>query len=81
MKKTSLTINETADLTLAQRVMAPTPSFFKKVRTIGIVLGLIGGALLASPVALPAAIATIGGYLALAGSIVTGIAQTAVGKE
>jgi len=81
MKKSSLTINKTADLTLAQRIVAPTPSFFKKVRTFGIVLGLIGGALLASPVALPAAIVTIGGYLALAGSIVTGVAQTAVGNE
>ena len=70
-----------ADLTLAERVMAPTPKFFKTLRTIGLVIGLVGGAILASPVALPAAIVTIGGYLALAGSIVTGVSQTAVGKE
>jgi hypothetical protein len=70
-----------AELTLAERVMAPTPKFFKTLRTIGLVIGLVGGVILASPVALPAAIVTVGGYLALAGSIVTGVSQTAVEKE
>ena len=91
MKKTSLKINTdyksvlasnpVAELSLAERVMAPTPKFFKTLRTIGLVIGLVGGAILASPVVLPAAIVTVGGYLALAGSIVTGVSQTAVGKE
>ena len=70
-----------AEMTLAERVMAPTPKFFKTLRTIGLVIGLVGGAILASPLALPAAIVTVGGYLALAGSIVTGVSQTAVEKE
>ena len=70
-----------ADLTLAERVMAPTPKFFRTLRSIGVVIGLVGGAILASPLALPAAIVTAGGYLALAGSIVTGVSQTAVEKE
>jgi ABC-type xylose transport system permease subunit len=73
--------NPAAELTLAERVMAPTPKFFKTLRTIGLVIGLVGGAILASPVLLPAAVVTVGGYLALAGSIVTGVSQTAVGKE
>jgi ABC-type xylose transport system permease subunit len=94
MKKTSLKINAdyksalasiasnpAAELTLVQRVVAPTPKFFRLLRTIGIVIGLVGGAILASPVMLPAAIVTVGGYLAVAGSIVTGVSQTAVGKE
>ena len=94
MKKTSLKINAdyksaladtaskpAADLTLDERVMAPTPKFFKTLRTIGIVIGLVGASILASPVVLPAAIVTAGGYLALAGSIVTGVSQTAVAKE
>ena len=83
MKKNNLTISKIpeVDLTLAQRVLAPTPKFFKILRTIGIVIGLVGASILASPVVLPAAIATVGGYLALAGSIVTGVSQTAVGKE
>jgi ABC-type xylose transport system permease subunit len=83
MKKNNLSISSQpeATLTLAERVMAPTPKFFKTLRTIGLVIGLVGGAILASPVALPAAIITVGGYLALAGSIVTGVSQTAVEKE
>ncbi len=83
MKKSSLSILKRAptEMTLAERVMAPTPKFFRTLRTIGVVIGLVGGAILASPVVLPAAIVTVGGYLALAGSIVTGVSQTAVGKE
>ena len=79
MKKTNIPTD--VELTLAQRVVAPTPKFFRLLRTIGVVVGLVGASILASPVALPAAIVTIGGYLALAGSIVTGVSQTAVGKE
>jgi hypothetical protein len=79
MKKTN--IPSDIDLTLAQRVVAPTPKFFRILRTIGVVVGLVGASILASPVALPAALVSIGGYLALAGSIVTGVSQTAVGKE
>jgi len=79
MKKINLPPN--VELTLAQRVVAPTPKFFRLLRTIGVVVGLIGASILASPVALPAALVSIGGYLALAGSIVTGVSQTAVGKE
>jgi len=78
MKKSNI---PEVELTLAQRVVAPTPKFFRLLRTIGVVVGLVGASILASPVALPAAIVTIGGYLALARSIVTGVSQTAVGKE
>ena len=81
MKKNNVTAVNTDDLTLVQRVVAPTPKFFRLLRTIGVIVGLVGASLLATPVALPTAVVTIGGYLALAGSIVTGISQTAVGKE
>ena len=78
MKKSNI---PEVELTLAQRVVAPTPKFFRLLRTIGVVVGLVGASILASPVALPAIVVTLGGYLALAGSIVTGLSQTAVGKE
>ena len=81
MKKTNVITSNTDALTLVQRVVAPTPKFFRLLRTIGVVIGLIGGAILASPVVLPAAVVSVGGYLALAGSIVTGVSQTAVEKE
>ena len=78
MKKSNI---PEVELTLAQRVVAPTPKFFRLLRTIGVVVGLVGASILASPLALPAVVVTLGGYLALAGSIVTGLSQTAVGKE
>jgi hypothetical protein len=85
MKKSNLKVSKPAiiadDFTLVERVMAPTPKFFRLIRTIGVVIGLVGASILASPVVLPAAIVTVGGYLVLAGSIATGVAQTAVGKE
>ena len=73
MKKNNVTAVNKDDLTLVQRVVAPTPKFFRLLRTIGVIVGLVGASLLAAPVALPAAVVTIGGYLALAGSIVTGV--------
>ena len=81
MKKSNITFSSRTDLTLAQRVLAKTPVFFRKIRTFGLVLGLVGAALLAAPVGLPALVVTIGGYLALAGGIITSVAQTAVADE
>jgi len=81
MEKTSSTTDNTTDLTLAQRVVAPTPKFFKTIRKIGLILGILGAAILTAPVSLPAVVVTIGGYLAVAGGVATSVAQTAVGTE
>ena len=81
MDKTNKTANSNTDLTLAQRVLAPTPSFFKKIRNIGVVIGVIGAALLSAPVTLPVVVTTVAGYLVLAGSIITSVAQTTVKGE
>ena len=78
MKKTNVT---KLDLSFVERILSPTPSFFKKVRTVGLVMGVVGAALLAAPVTLPAAVISIGGYLVLGGSIITSVAQTAVKGE
>ncbi len=69
------------NLNLVERVKAPTPKWFKIVRTIGITLTAVGGAILAAPVAIPAAIVTVAGYLALGGTIATAVAQTAIQAE
>jgi ABC-type xylose transport system permease subunit len=65
-------------LTLLQRVKAPTPKFFKTLRTVGLSLAAVGAALLTAPVALPAIVITIAGYLTLAGTVVTAVSQTTV---
>ncbi|MBO9570934.1 MAG: hypothetical protein J7497_01800 [Chitinophagaceae bacterium] len=65
-------------LTLAERVAAPTPKFFKTIKIIGLTLLATSGSLLAAPVALPAIITTIAGYIAVAGTIATAISQVTV---
>ena len=66
------------NMSVVQRVKAPTPPFFKTLRTIGLALAAIGGAILASPIALPAGLVAVAGYVALAGGVVTAVSQTAV---
>ena len=66
------------NMSIVERIQAPTPKFFKTLRTIGLALAALGGSILASPVAIPAAIVTIAGYVALAGGVMTAVSQTAV---
>jgi uncharacterized membrane protein HdeD (DUF308 family) len=68
-------------MNLAERVLAPTPKWFKVLRTIGIALASVGGIIIASPVALPAALVSAAGYLILGGSIITAVSQTGVKSE
>jgi hypothetical protein len=51
---------------LINRVQAPTPPFFKKLRTIGLILAAVSSTIVAAPVALPAIVIQIAGYLAVA---------------
>ncbi len=66
------------EMSVAERVKAPTPKFFKTLRTVGIALAAVGGTILAAPVALPAALVSVAGYVAVAGSVMTAVSQTAV---
>ena len=56
---------------LIERLRAPTPKFFRVLRNIGLVLAAAGGSLLAAPIALPAAVITIAGYITVAGGVMT----------
>ena len=66
------------NMNVVERVKAPTPKFFKTLRIIGLTLAAVGGAILAAPVAVPAALVTIAGYITLAGGVMTAVSQTAV---
>jgi ABC-type xylose transport system permease subunit len=59
----------------------PTPKFFRVLRTVGLILAAASGALLASPIVLPVVVVTIAGYLAVAGTVVTAVSQTAVERR
>jgi len=62
---------------IINRLISPTPKFFKKIRTIGLTLGAIGGALLTAPITLPATVITIAGYLATAGIVASAVSTVA----
>ncbi len=69
------------NLNLVDRVLEPTPKWFRIVRNLGLALSAVGGVLVAAPVALPAAVVTVGGYLLLGGMIIGAVSQTAVSTE
>ena len=60
---------------IIDRIQSPTPTFFKKIRNIGLLLATISAAILSAPVALPAVVTTIAGYIAVAGSIAGAVSQ------
>ena len=68
-------------INLAERVLAPTPKWFKILRTVGIALASVGGIILASPIALPVGLVSAAGYLILGGSIISVVSQTGVKSE
>ena len=69
------------NLNLVSRVQEPTPKWCRIVRNIGLALSAVGGVLVAAPVALPAAVVSVGGYLLLGGTIIGAVSQTAVSAE
>jgi len=63
------------------RAKAPTPKFFKVLRTVGICLAAAGGAIIAAPVVLPAAVVSAGGYILVAGTVLGAVSQVAKKEE
>lgn len=68
-------------MNVLKRAKAPTPKFFKVLRTIGLSLAGIGGTILAAPIALPVVISSIGGYLAVAGGVLSAVCQITTYNE
>ena len=63
---------------IIERLTSPTPTFFKKLRNIGLALTAVSAVVVGSPVTLPIIIVKVAGYLAVAGGIVGAVSQTAV---
>jgi hypothetical protein len=66
---------------IAKRLKRRTPKFFVKVRNIGLALAGVSAALLAAPVALPAILLNVAGYLGVAGAVASAVSQSAVTNE
>ena len=65
-------------MNLIERAVSPTPTFFQKLRNIGLTLAAISAAIIAAPVALPTIVVTIAGYLAVAGSMLSAVSQVTI---
>ena len=61
-----------------KRWNAKTPKFWKTVQKIGLAAGAVGAVLVAAPIALPAGIIAVGGYLVTAGSLTAALSQLTV---
>lgn len=65
-------------MNILERAKAPTPKFFKILRSIGLALLGISGSIVAAPVVLPLAVVTAAGYVAVAGGVISAISQITV---
>ena len=65
-------------MSIAQRWNAPTPKFWKRVQQASITVGAIAGVILAAPITLPAAVITVAGYVATAGTVAATLSQLTV---
>ena len=63
-------------LSIKERLKAPTPKVFKTLKTIGLTLAAVSGTLLTAP--LPPLLISIASYLAVAGAVASAVSQVAV---
>jgi uncharacterized membrane protein YeiH len=66
---------------LVERIKAPTPKFFKILRSIGLALLAISGTIVAAPIVLPVTVVTVAGYMAVAGGVISAVSQMTVDDE
>ena len=66
---------------IVERIKAPTPKFFKILRSIGLALLAISGTIVAAPIVLPVTVVTVAGYLAVAGGVISAFSQMTVAEE
>jgi hypothetical protein len=64
-----------------KRCGVDTPPFFKKLRVIGVAVAAAGATILAAPIALPAAVVAVGGYLVVGGAVATAMSQAAIAES
>jgi len=63
---------------LKGRWKSRTPKFWKKVQRVAIVLGAAAAMIVAAPIALPAAVITVAGYVVTAGTVAATLSQLTV---
>jgi uncharacterized membrane protein HdeD (DUF308 family) len=66
---------------IVERIKAPTPKFFKILRSVGLALLAISGTIVAAPIVLPVTVVTVAGYMAVAGGVISAVSQMTVAEE
>ena len=66
---------------IVERIKAPTPKFFKILRSVGLALLAISGTIVAAPIVLPVTVVTVAGYMAVAGGVISAVSQMTVNDE
>ncbi|WP_395051480.1 hypothetical protein [Flavobacterium sp.] len=66
---------------IVERIKAPTPKFFKILRSIGLAMLAISGTIVAAPIVLPVTVVTVAGYMAVAGGVISAVSQMTVVEE
>ena len=74
-------MTKTLKMKLVERIKAPTPKFFKTLRSIGLALLAISGTIVAAPIVLPLTVVTVAGYMAIAGGVISAVSQMTVDDE
>ncbi|WP_315821542.1 hypothetical protein [Paraflavitalea speifideaquila] len=62
-------------MSIQERMQSPTPPFFVKLRNWSLILAAVSGTILTTPVALPAIVVQVAGYLAVAGTVAGAVSQ------
>ncbi len=68
-------------MNIVERAKAPTPKFFKILRSIGLALLAISGTVVAAPIVMPATVVTVAGYMAVAGGVISAVSQMTVTED
>ncbi len=68
-------------MNIVERAKAPTPKFFKVLRSIGLALLAISGTIVAAPIVLPLTVVTVAGYMAVVGGVISAVSQLTVVEE
>jgi hypothetical protein len=65
-------------MNIVKRAAAPTPKLFKILRNAGLVFAAIGGVIISAPISLPVGLVTVGGYIVVAGGVLSAVSQITV---
>ena len=68
-------------MNVVERMLAPTPKFFIKLRNISLVLAALGASILTAPIALPAIVLQVAAYIAVAGGVGSAVSQAVIPYE